>query len=301
MLFVLNKWYFWSHFKCVNFNWKPRISLCCCFFGHSNVCLEFGSFLYSSVTDGWSSSQKFILELSIVLNDNSLLSSSKSKHNWFIFFWETIELSKSLGNFFLDHRKNNITFICHFVGSNSKKSCFEWRSSDCFWMCWVVYMSENFLNGSINNLFHLILKIGILEVLNWIQHWYTSLVEMSISIKFWVVDEVDNSTLLDVFVLTINSIILELFFGVSNVSILLKLNYIGPLVSQLLEFVVGVHIVEYWELWTEEEWEVSCLNETNVEGNKELMMPDHCSEPVIVLPTTKSWDGVDWSNVKEHE
>lgn len=125
--------------------------------------------------------------------------------------------------------------------------------------------------------------------------------EMSIGIKFWVVDEVDNSTLLDVFVLTVNSIILKLLFGVSNMSILLELYGIGPLVSQLLEFIVGVDIVEYWELWTKEEWEVPCLNETNVEGNKELMMPDHCSEPVIVLPSTKSWDSVDWADVKEHE
>jgi hypothetical protein len=31
------------------------------------------------------------------------------------------------------------------------------------------------------------------------------------------------------------------------------------------------------------------------------MMPDHCSEPVIVLPSTKSWDSVDWADVKEHE
>lgn len=58
-------------------------------------------------------------------------------------------------------------------------------------------------------------------------------------------DEVDNSTLLDVFVLTVNSIILELLFGVSNMSILLELYGIGPLVSQLLEFVVRVDIVEY--------------------------------------------------------
>lgn len=58
-------------------------------------------------------------------------------------------------------------------------------------------------------------------------------------------DEVDNSTLLDVFVLTVNSIILKLLFGVSNMSILLELYGISPLVSQLLEFIVGVDIVEY--------------------------------------------------------
>jgi len=124
---------------------------------------------------------------------------------------------------------------------------------------------------------------------------------MGISVKLWVADEIGNSPLLDVFVLRINSIIFELLFGVSHVSILLKLNIISPGVSQLLEFVVRVNIVEYWELWTEEEWEMSGLNESNVESNKELMMPDHCSEPIIVFPSSKSGDRVDWSNVKEHE
>lgn len=68
---------------------------------------------------------------------------------------------------------------------------------------------------------------------------------MSISIKFGIGDEVDNSTLLDIFVLSINSIIFQLFFGVSQMSILLELNAISPLVSQLLEFILRVYVVEH--------------------------------------------------------
>jgi len=124
---------------------------------------------------------------------------------------------------------------------------------------------------------------------------------MSISIEFGVVNEIHNSPLLDEFIFLINSVIFQLFFGVSQMSILLQLNAIGPLICHLLEFVVGVDIIEYWELWTEEEWEMSGLDESNVEGNKELVMPDHSSEPVIVFPSTKSGNGVDWSNVQEHE
>lgn len=58
-------------------------------------------------------------------------------------------------------------------------------------------------------------------------------------------DEVDNSSLLDVLVFSINSIILKLFFGVSQVSVLSELNRVSPLVGQLLEFILGVYVVEH--------------------------------------------------------
>ena len=58
-------------------------------------------------------------------------------------------------------------------------------------------------------------------------------------------DEVDNCSLLDIFIFSINSIILELFFGVSQMSALLQLNGVSPLVGQLLEFILGEYIVEY--------------------------------------------------------
>jgi len=79
------------------------------------------------------------------------------------------------------------------------------------------------------------------------------------------------------------------------------LGFISPLVCQLAVLVVSVHIVERGKLWTDKVCEVTNLNQTNIEGNEELMMPDHSSEPVIMLPTTKSRDGVDRCDVKTEE
>ena len=44
-----------------------------------------------------------------------------------------------------------------------------------------------------------------------------------------------------------------------------------------MELVVGVEIIEYWELWTEEEWEMSGLDGSNLDVNKELVMSDYSS------------------------
>ena len=125
--------------------------------------------------------------------------------------------------------------------------------------------------------------------------------EVGLSIELRVGEEVDKSSLLDRFILTINTVVLKLLLGVSQMLVLDHLDLISPLVTKLAVLIVSVHIVEHGELWTNEVSKVTNLNQTNVEGNKELVMPDHSSEPVIVLPTTKSRDGVDRSDVKTKE
>ena len=60
------------------------------------------------------------------------------------------------------------------------------------------------------------------------------------------------------------------------------------MVTELFVLVVGIHIVEGSEFWTEEVGEMSDLQMTNIQSNKELMMPDHSSKPVVMLPSAES-------------
>lgn len=69
--------------------------------------------------------------------------------------------------------------------------------------------------------------------------------EVSLSTELGVGEEVNESSLLNEFVFLVNSIILELLFGVSKMLVLDHLNVISPLVGHLLELVSRVYIVEY--------------------------------------------------------
>jgi len=118
------------------------------------------------------------------------------------------------------------------------------------------------------------------------------MIEVGLCIKLRVGEEVNQSSLLDKLVLSINSVVLKLFFGVSQCLVLNHLSLISPLVAKLLVLIVRISIVEDRELGTQEHGEVTNLHLTDVVGNKELMMPDHCSEPVVVLPSSHSRHGV---------
>lgn len=67
---------------------------------------------------------------------------------------------------------------------------------------------------------------------------------------------------------------------------------IGPLVSELSVFITGVGVVENREFWSWNSSEMFNLNITNVKGNEELVMPDECSEPFVVFPSSESGDCV---------
>ena len=43
------------------------------------------------------------------------------------------------------------------------------------------------------------------------------------------------------------------------------------------------------------------LNITNVKGNEELVMPDECSEPFVVFPSSESRNGINWTNIGTEE
>jgi len=72
---------------------------------------------------------------------------------------------------------------------------------------------------------------------------------------------------------------------------LLLLNGISPLVHQLLEFISGEHVVEDCEFGSRKPGEVSDLNVSNIEGEKELMVEDESSDPFVMVPSSELGNG----------
>jgi len=128
-----------------------------------------------------------------------------------------------------------------------------------------------------------------------------SIVEVGFGIELRVGQEVDEGSLLDRLVLSIDTVILELLLGVSQVLVLFHLNSVGPLVGELSVLVVRESVVENSEFGTDEVGEMTDFEVSNEVSNQVLMMPDHTSQPIVVLPTAKSTDSVDRGNVKTKE
>lgn len=168
-------------------------------------------------------------------------------------------------------------------------------------MSWVFNVLEDGIDRSLDNVSHLVLQVGLLEVLNLIEHGEGSVVEGSLSVQLTVGEEVDESSLLDKLILLIYSSVLDLLLRVSKMLTLSHLDIIGPLTSHLLELILGVDVVEDCEFWSNNIGKVTELNVTEVERNEELVMPDHRSEPVVVTPSSHSGDGDDGSNIQTEE
>lgn len=81
-------------------------------------------------------------------------------------------------------------------------------------------MSKNNVEGALNDRSHFVLKVGLLEVLDLVQHGDSSIVEGGLGVQLAVSKEVDESSLLNKFVFSVNSIILNLLFGVSQMVVL---------------------------------------------------------------------------------
>jgi len=104
---------------------KSVFSLCGSSLCHINIGQEFWCRLDGTMVDSWSSTQEFVLELIVVINNDALLLFGESKEFRFFFWCQTLELGKSLCNFRLDHWKNCISSIGHGTISNTSKSAFK--------------------------------------------------------------------------------------------------------------------------------------------------------------------------------
>lgn len=110
--------------------------------------------------------------------------------------------------------------------------------------------------------------------------------EMVLNIELFICEVVNEGSLLNIIVLSIDSYVLHLFFGVSQMSKLLLLGNISPHAAKLLGLISCVHIVEDCELRTNKVGEVSDFDVTKVECNQILVMEYHTTNPLIVGPTS---------------
>lgn len=111
---------------------------------------------------------------------------------------------------------------------------------------------------------------------------------------------VDQSALLYKVVFLVNANVLNLLLGLTKVDGLLLLNNIGPLGSELLKLVTRVGVVENSKFGSGQPGKVAHLNVTQVEGNQELVVENHTTDPLVVGPATKTRDGADGGDVGEH-
>jgi len=134
-----------------------------------------------------------------------------------------------------------------------------------------------------------------------VKHVLGTFVEMGLKVGTAGSQEVDESSLFDKVVFSVNANEFNLLLSFNKVLHLNFFNSIGPLVAELLGLVAGVDIVEYSEFGTGEESEMTGLNVTEVNGKQVLVVENHVTDPVIVRPSTETRDGSDRANVSEDE
>lgn len=83
----------------------------------------------------------------------------------------------------------------------------------------------------------------------------------------------------------------------NKVDHLLFFNNVGPLHAELLGLITGVYVVKDCEFRSDQPSEVSSLDISQIEGEQELVMPDHVSNPFVVGPTTKTRDRSNRTNI----
>ena len=91
-------------------------------------------------------------------------------------------------------------------------------------------------------------------------------------------------------VLLIQSNVFKLLLSMDKVNHLLFFDNISPLHAELLSLVPCVYVVEDSKLWSNKPGEVSSFDITKVKGQKELMVPDHVSDPFIMRPPSETRD-----------
>lgn len=143
--------------------------------------------------------------------------------------------------------------------------------------------------------------VDLLLLLDGGEHVLGSVVEVEFQVELLVGEVVDERPLFNVVVFSSDVHVLQLLLGVDQVGSLLLLESVSPHGVELLTLVPAVDIVEDGELGSQEVGEVSDFNVTEVEANEELVVEDHASEPLVVVPASQSGDGGDSSNVGGNE
>ena len=112
--------------------------------------------------------------------------------------------------------------------------------------------------------------------------------EVSFKVELLISEIIDERSLLDEIVFSVDSAVFELFLGGLEVLELFLFGDVGPLVAELLRFVGGVDVVPDSELGSEEESEMSDLDVAEEERKEILVVPDHGPEPFVVVPASEA-------------
>ena len=118
----------------------------------------------------------------------------------------------------------------------------------------------NLLKRSNSDLSEVIAEVLLFVVLDHLEHVSDSSMEVLLHIQLLVSEVVDQSSLLNIVVLTIDANVFHLLLGVSEVSKLLFLSNVSPLAAELLGLIARVDVVENCELRTNEVGEVTDFN-----------------------------------------
>jgi len=280
------------------------ILVCCSLGGFADnlhVVLVLLMHLDGTVRDGWWSLQELVLQSLVLFGQRNSLVVRESEYLSLLLLGQSLELLETSHHLCLNGWQDSIILVSHLASSNTVKCGEERGTLDTSLVLWALSHSEHLLDGANSDLSHLRFQVSLLEILNRVEKRISSEVEIGLSVELGVCQEVLKSSLLDKLVLAVNTVVLKLLLGVSHMLVLHHLALVSPLVAELAVLIVSVHIVEHGELGSNEVCEVTDLNQTNVEGNEELVMPDHSTEPVVVLPAAESGDGVDRSNIESEE
>jgi len=194
-----------------------------------------------------------------------------------------------------------VALVTHRAVSDSLEGRLEGGILDSLRLLWVCEGVLQLGEGTRANAVEQVLHVRLLVALDVVEHVVGTVVEMVLEINSGVLQEVDEGALLHELVLVVNSHVLHLLLGVLEVLHLSLLNNISPDISELLELVVGVDVVEHGELGGWEPLEVTGLSNTEVEGNQELVVEDHASHPFVVGPATELGDRGDSGDVAEQK
>ena len=197
-------------------------------------------------------------------------------------------MSNSLLHLVLEQREQRIILVLHQTASNTAEGSLESRFLDSILSGGILNCGLHLFEGAKGNFSQMVSKVLALEVLNHFKHVVCSSVEVLFKVQLLVSQVVNECSLLDEIVLSIDAYVFHLLLGVSEMSELFLLSDVCPHATKLLCLITSVHIVEHCELGTNEVSEVTDFDVTEVECDQILVMEDHTTDPLVVGPSTES-------------
>jgi len=261
------------------------------------VFLELVMRLDAGVVNGGHFTEELLLGFSIGVSDDSLLVGVQGKKTALFGGSETLVGLAALLDFRLEDGEKGVVFVGHGAGSDSVEGRLERGGEDLALLCGRGDGLGDLGKGLFADGVDDGLEVVVLVSLDGLEHTGGSVVHVVLKGGAGVAQEVDEGSLFDELVLLVNTDVFHLFLGVDEVSDLRLLDNISPLLAQLLGLVARVHIVEDGELGSHEESEMTHFHVGDEVGDQELMVEDHTSQPLVVVPSTEVGNGDDTGDV----